>query len=87
MMAIIYAVRDELQKKYHNPIFIPDSDTAKAQAIRLFKSQIENTTIWRENPADFSLWTLGAIDDGTGTIVSNVEKITDGRSVLNGGES
>ena len=83
MIANIYSVKDELTDKFHNPIFIPDSNTSESEATRIFRSQMKNTQLWRDNPSDFSLHYLGAIDDSNGVIKSEIKKIIDGRAVLN----
>ena len=84
MIARIYSVKDELSNKFHNPVFVPDGETCEDQAKRLFRSQVMNTTLWKDNPSDFSLWCLGALDDTSGAISGELTKITDGRSVQNG---
>lgn len=84
MKAIIYSVKDELQNKFHNPVFIPDGENVDDEAIRIFKYQVNNTGIWKDNPNDFALYRIGIMDDTTAVIVSDVKKICDGRSVVNG---
>ena len=84
MIAMMYSVKDELTGKFHNPMFLPNSDVVEDEIKRLFRTQVNNTTLWKENPEDFSLWCLGSFDDTTGVHTSEATKICDGRSVLNG---
>ena len=84
MIASIYSVKDELSGKFHNPMFIATSETAEEEMKRIFRTHVNNTPIWKENPSDFSLWYIGAMDDSTAEIRSELKKICDGRSVING---
>lgn len=84
MIAAIFSVKDELTGKFHNPIFLPESDHLEDEVKRLFKSQVNNTTLWRENPEDFSLWRIGSLDDTNGYIAGEMQLICNGRSVNNG---
>lgn len=81
MIARIYSVKDELSGRFHNPMFLGDSPSTEAEAIRIFKTQLENTTVWKANPEDFSLFQIGAMDDTTGLITTELTKITGGRAV------
>lgn len=80
MTANIYTVKDELTNTFLNPAVIKSDDEAK----RLFKYQVNNTPIWKDNPEDYSLYKVGTFDDNTGTIIGTTpEKLTGGRSVKN----
>lgn len=80
MTANIYTVKDELTNTFLNPAVIKSDDEAK----RLFKYQVNNTPIWKDNPEDYSLYKVGTFDDSTGTIIGiTPEKLTGGRSVKN----
>lgn len=76
----VYAVKDELQGKYKTPAYV----TKEEEIIRNFKWQVNETPIWKSNPADFTLWKLGTFDDESGQFVSDIHMIMNGRSVLNG---
>lgn len=79
----IYSVKDELTGKFLQPFFIGDSETTEKEAMRIFKNNINNISLWKDNANDYSLFQIGAMDDNTGTIVSQVDKIIGGRAVLN----
>lgn len=79
----IYSVKDELTGKFLNPFFIGDSETTEQEAIRIFKNNINNISIWKDNSQDFSLYQIGAMDDTTGHIIGEADKIIGGRAVLN----
>ena len=74
----IVAVKDELSETYMEPRFFGK----KAEAERMFSYQINNIDLWKENPSDFSLYSLGTFDQETGTIIGIPPvKIIGGRSV------
>lgn len=75
----IYSVKDELSNTYLGMVTF----MSEPEAVRQFKSQVNATQVWKDNPADFSLYRLGTFDDSTGEIWHNPEKIVGGRSVLN----
>lgn len=75
----IYAVKDELTQRYKFPTFY----TEQAEAKRDFKTQVNNTTLWKSNPGDFSLYKLATFNDETGEYNNQHELICNGRSVLN----
>ena len=80
MTANIYTVKDEMTGTFLNPNIIKTDE----EALRIFKYQINNTPIWKDNPEDFSLYKVGNFDDETGTIVGTIpEKLIGGRSVKN----
>ena len=79
MIYSIYAVKDELATRYKFPNYY----LSKEEAIRDFKTQLNNTTLWKDNPGDFSLYRLGEYNDETGIYKSELELICGGRSVLN----
>lgn len=74
----VYSVKDELTDTFMQPIF-HESDL---EVGRIFEYQINNTPIWKSNPADFSLYKLGTFNEETGEFNSKIEKIAGGRSVL-----
>ena len=73
----IYAVKDELTDTFLQPLF-HESDL---EVTRIFAYQINNTPIWKDNPADFSLYKLGKFNEETGEIESKVQRMTGGRAV------
>jgi len=79
MTTILYAVKDELSQNFLTPAHFNSEEEAKRQ----FKSQINNIPLWKDNPSDFSLYKVGTWDTETGIIESALEKIINGRSVLN----
>lgn len=81
MICDIYSVKDELNGTYMNPIFIQNSEVSEQEATRIFKSQINNTQVWRDNPQDFTLYYLGAFDIKSGMIQNERKEILNGKSV------
>lgn len=79
MITELYAVKDELTQMYLQPAHFNSEDEAKRQ----FKSQINTIPLWKDNSSDFSLFRIGTYNNETGELTSNIEKIINGRSVLN----
>ena len=77
MVHYVYAVKDELQGEFLQPIY-SENDTL---ATRHFKYQINNIEQWKYNASDYSLYRLGSFDTESGVYVSHVEKVCTGRSV------
>lgn len=75
----LYAVKDNLSNAFMAPTTIKSDN----EAIRAFKSQVNNIDIWKDNPGDFALYKVGYYDDETGIIEPEVTMIAGGRSVLN----
>lgn len=82
MVYKMYSVKDELTGKFMSPMFTEDLETSDKEAIRQFKSNLNNIKLWRDNPNDYSLWFVGKFDDKFGAYADVTEKIIDGRSVL-----
>ena len=82
MEYIMYSVKDELTGKFMNPMFIENIETADQQAIRQFRSNVNNIKLWKDNPNDYSLFKVGIFDDESGAAASVIEKVISGRSVL-----
>lgn len=78
----MYSVKDEMTGKFMNPMLIEQDDNADNLAIRQFKSNLNNITLWKDNPNDFSLYLTGVFDDETGSESTPLNKIVSGRSVL-----
>lgn len=78
----MYAVKDELTGKFMNPMYQEVGEYADNLAIRQFKSQLNNITLWKDNPNDYSLYLVGTFDEEEGAAATQLEKITSGRSVL-----
>lgn len=78
MKLYFYCVKDELANEFLLPGLFKDENLAK----RSFKTEVCNNPLWKENSSDFSLFGLGTFDNETGEIVSKVEKIVGGRSVV-----
>ena len=74
----IVAVKDELTQSFLQPTFIESIEEAE----RLFKYQINNIPLWKDNASDYSLYYLGSYDAETGCMSSNIEKITSGHTML-----
>lgn len=83
MEYLMYSVKDELTGKFMNPMFIEKDDFAEQQAIRQFRSNLNNIKLWKDNPNDFSLYLVGLFDDESGAAATAINKIINGRSVLN----
>lgn len=79
MITTLYAVKDELTQTFLKPAHFDTEEEAK----RMFKSQINNIELWKDNSSDFSLYKVGTWDNETGTLIPIIEKIINGRSVLN----
>lgn len=79
MISELYAVKDELTQMFLTPTHFNSEDEAKRQ----FKSQINTIPLWKDNSSDFSLYRVGTYNNETGELTSNIEKIINGRSVLN----
>lgn len=73
-----YCVKDELTDRYNSPVLMINDDEAK----RAFKSQVNNIQIWKDNPADFSLYNMGTFEEETGDMTFEPYKVVGGRSVL-----
>lgn len=78
----MYSVKDELTGKFMSPMFTEDLETSDKEAIRQFKSNVNNIKLWKDNPNDYSLWLVGRFDDKSGAEAVAAEKIIDGRSVV-----
>ena len=78
MITPMYAVKDELSGIFLSPVMMRNDN----EALRAFKSQVNHTDIWKDNPGDFGLYRVGEYNDATGEIVPEFEKIASGRSVL-----
>lgn len=83
MVYKMYSVKDELTGKFMSPMFTEDLETSDKEAIRQFKSNVNNINLWKDNPNDYSLWLVGKFDDKSGAEAVVTEKIINGRSVLN----
>lgn len=74
----IVAVYDNLTESYLEPKFF----STLAEAQRVFTYQINNIDLWRENPGDYDLYSLGKYDAEQGFITSELHKMMNGKSVL-----
>lgn len=81
----MYSVKDELTGKFMNPMYVEatdDVELANNIATRDFRSNVNNITLWKSNPNDYSLYLVGMFDDEAGAEKTPLEKIISGRSVL-----
>lgn len=78
----VVAVYDNLTEAYMEPKFFP----TLAEAERVFRYQINNIPLWKDNAADYDLISLGTFDSELGMFNSAVHKICGGRSVLSKGD-
>lgn len=74
----IVAVRDNLTESFLAPQFIG----SLAEAERLFAHQLNSIALWKDNPNDFELWSLGRYDSESGHIESELHKVANGNAVL-----
>lgn len=81
MICKIYSVKDELSGNFHNPMFLASSEISEKEATRIFKSEVNNTSIWKDNPHDFTLYYLGSFDSKTGEFVNEKKEIINGSAV------
>lgn len=81
MICEIYSVKDELNGSFHNPIFLQTGETTEREALRIFRSQMINTPVWKDSAQDFTLYYLGAFDTITGDFKNEKKEIINGRSV------
>lgn len=79
----MYSVKDELTGKFMSPMFVERNDYAEDEAIRQFRSNVNNIKLWKDNPNDFALYLVGMFDDETGASACAISKIIAGRSVIN----
>lgn len=75
----MYAVKDELTGKFLNPMFVEEDNVA----LRQFKTSVNRIELWHDNAADYGLYKLGSFDDETGKLEGGIEKLANGRSVVN----
>ena len=78
MTHFVYAVKDELQGEFMQPIYAENHTLAT----RHFKYQINTIDMWKYNASDYSLYCLGTFDTVTGLYDPEIEKVCSGRSVL-----
>lgn len=81
MEYLMFSVKDEMTGKLMNPMFIENGDYAEQQAIRQFRSNVNNIKLWKDNPNDFSLYQVGIFDDEAGAMAIPLKKIIGGRAV------
>lgn len=74
----VVAVFDNLTESYLQPTFIG----SLAEAERLFSHQVNSIPLWKDNAADYDLYSLGTFDAESGILESAVHKICGGRTVL-----
>lgn len=74
----IVAVKDELTGAFMQPNF---GETI-AELERIFKYQINNIDLWRFNSSDYTLYKLGTFDQETGELIPCIERLVNGRAVL-----
>lgn len=72
----LYAVKDEMS----NLFLTPTPFKTEGEAKRQFKDAINNNRIWKDNPADFSLYKLGEYNEETGEIDAKLEKVISGHA-------
>lgn len=82
MEYVMYSVKDEMIGKFMNPMFVERDGHEEQQAIRQFKSNVNNIKLWKDNPNDFALYLVGIFDDETGASSTAITKIISGRSVI-----
>lgn len=78
MITPMFAVKDELSGIFLAPVMMRNDN----EALRAFKSQVNHTEIWKDNPGDFGLYRVGEYNDATGEIEPEFEKLASGRSVI-----
>lgn len=74
----IVAVKDELTNSFLQPTF---GETI-AELERIFKYQVNNIDLWRCNSSDYTLYKLGVFNQETGEIKTCLERLVNGRAVL-----
>lgn len=74
----VVAVFDNLTESFLQPTFIETIEEAE----RLFAHQINTIGLWKDNPSDYELYQLGEYDAESGTLISELHKITKGTSVI-----
>ena len=82
MTFTIYAVKDEMTGRFMEPQYYRSEE----EAIRNFTYQVNNIHIWKDNPADWSLYELGEFSEDEGFLFDTIcmKKVIGGRSVLKG---
>lgn len=66
----VYAIKDRLVGKFLAPFYAETN----AEAVRFFKSQLNNITLWKDNSKDFELYYLASFDEAKG-LYYNMEEI------------
>lgn len=72
------SVKDELTGTFLQPNF---GETI-AELERVFKYQINSIDLWRSNSSDFTLYKLAVFDQETGELKPCLERLVNGRAVL-----
>ena len=78
MKYTMYSVKDVMTERYFAPVMMLNDN----EAIRQFKTQVNNQQLWKDNPQDFDLYSLGTFEEETGEIIYKPTKIIGGRSVV-----
>lgn len=76
----LFALKDNLAGVFMQPQVFQNENVA----LRNFSMIINETPVFKENPADFELWRLGEYDDVEGFITAAPEKMATGLSVKKG---
>lgn len=74
----VYTIKDEINERYMQPNFF----RSDIEAIRLFKLQMNDTAIFKDNAADFGLYKIGTFDEEKGFTETNTTKVTGGLAVV-----
>lgn len=69
----VLAVRDSAADVYGSPFFVPSIGVGIRNFGEAINKQDENNMMY-QHPEDFSLWSLGVYDDGTGAFETHVPK-------------
>lgn len=74
----VVAVKDELTGTFLQPNF---GETI-AELERVFKYQINSIDLWKFNCSDYTLYKLGTFNQDTGELNPCIERLVNGRAVL-----
>ena len=66
MKLLMVSIKDKVTGEFLSPIYVHNQE----EAARVFKYQLENTDIWKDNKDQFELYTLAILDTNTGNLIS-----------------
>ena len=62
---IMVSIKDKVTNEFLSPVYVHNQE----EAARLFKYQLNNTELWKDNADQFEMYTIGILDTNTGNIM------------------